>query len=134
VKRAAPGGNDFHPELRSIARFLPRHVVGPATLPLLRVLTGLQDLRLASDVDVLTLSTGARCGCTGQRTGATPDRDLFYDEDIAYAERLRAADVPCQVEIVPGPFHSFDVIRPKAGVSQSFFASQCAGLREVFAA
>jgi acetyl esterase/lipase len=61
-------------------------------------------------------------------------RDLFYNEDIAYAERLRAADVPCRVEIVPGAFHSFDVVRPKAGVSQSFFASQCASLLDAFAA
>jgi acetyl esterase/lipase len=61
-------------------------------------------------------------------------RDLFCDEDIAYAERLKAADVPCHVEIVPGAFHSFDFVRPKAGVSQSFFASQCTSLREAIEA
>ena len=30
--------------------------------------------------------------------------DLFHDEDLAYAERLTAAGVPCQVEVVPGAF------------------------------
>jgi acetyl esterase/lipase len=60
-------------------------------------------------------------------------RDMFYDEDVAYAERLKAAGVPCQVEIVPGAFHIFDVVLPKAGVSRSFFASQCASLLEAFA-
>jgi acetyl esterase/lipase len=55
--------------------------------------------------------------------------DLLYDEDLAYAERLRNAGVPCQVEVVPGAFHGFDHVAPKAGVSQRFFASQCAGLR-----
>ncbi len=52
--------------------------------------------------------------------------DLFHDEDLAYAERLRAAGVPCEVEVVQGAFHGFDGIAPKADVSQSFFASQCA--------
>ncbi len=59
--------------------------------------------------------------------------DLFHDEDLAYAERLRAAGVQCQVEVVSGAFHGFDGILPKAEVSQSFFNSQCAVLREVFA-
>ena len=60
--------------------------------------------------------------------------DMFHDEDLAYAERLTAAGVPCQVEVVPGAFHGFDAIVPKAGVSQSFFASQCAILRSALAA
>jgi acetyl esterase/lipase len=59
--------------------------------------------------------------------------DLFHDEDLAYAERLRAAGVPCHVEVVKGAFHGFDGIAPKAEVSRSFFDSQCAMLREAFA-
>jgi acetyl esterase/lipase len=59
--------------------------------------------------------------------------DLFHDEDLAYAERLKAAGVPCHVEVVQGAFHGFDGIVPKAEVSQSFFDSQCALLREAFA-
>ena len=59
--------------------------------------------------------------------------DLFHDEDLAYAEQLRAAGVSCQVEVVSGAFHGFDGIVPKAEVSQSFFNSQCAVLREAFA-
>ncbi|OBI53331.1 alpha/beta hydrolase [Mycobacterium kyorinense] len=50
--------------------------------------------------------------------------DLFYDEDLAYAQRLRAAGVPCEVEEIVGAFHGFDLIAPKAQVSQAFFASQ----------
>jgi acetyl esterase/lipase len=60
--------------------------------------------------------------------------DLFHDEDIDYAERLTAAGVPCRVEVVNGAFHGFDQMVPKAGVSQSFFASQCASLRTALAA
>jgi acetyl esterase/lipase len=59
--------------------------------------------------------------------------DLFHDEDLAYAERLNAAGVPCEVEVVDGAFHGFDGIVPKAEVSQKFFASQCAMLRQALA-
>jgi acetyl esterase/lipase len=55
--------------------------------------------------------------------------DLFHDEDLAYAERLKSAGVPCEVEVVPGVFHCFDAVAPKAQVSQGFFASQCDALR-----
>ena len=58
--------------------------------------------------------------------------DLFHDEDLAYAERLRQAGVPCQVETVPGAFHGFDLLMPKAAVSRAFFASQCESLRNAF--
>jgi acetyl esterase/lipase len=59
--------------------------------------------------------------------------DLLHDEDLAYAERLTAAGVPCQVEVVAGAFHGFDQVVPKAAVSRSFFASQCASLRTAVA-
>jgi acetyl esterase/lipase len=55
--------------------------------------------------------------------------DLFHDEDLAYAERLRGAGVPCAVDVVPGAFHGFDLVAPKAAVSRSFFRSQCDSLR-----
>jgi acetyl esterase/lipase len=55
--------------------------------------------------------------------------DLFHDEDLNYAARLTAAGVPCHLEVVPGAFHSFDLLRPKAPVSQRFFGSQCVFLR-----
>ncbi|TFV55727.1 alpha/beta hydrolase [Mycobacterium sp. PS03-16] len=58
--------------------------------------------------------------------------DLFHDEDLAYAERLRAAGVPCDVEVVQGAFHGFDGIVPKADVSLDFFRSQCDTLRQAF--
>jgi acetyl esterase/lipase len=56
--------------------------------------------------------------------------DLFHDEDLAYAERLRAAGVACEVEVVQGAFHGFDGVAPKAPVSQSFLASQVEFLRD----
>jgi len=56
--------------------------------------------------------------------------DLFHDEDVVYAERLRTAGVPCQLEIVDGAFHGFDGIAPKAPVSRAFTKSQIDFLRQ----
>jgi acetyl esterase/lipase len=59
--------------------------------------------------------------------------DLFHDENVAYSRRLSAADVPVELEIVPGAFHGFDQIVPNAAVSKAFFDSQCHRLRRAFA-
>lgn len=55
--------------------------------------------------------------------------DLFCAEDLAYAARLNAAGVKCEVHEVPGAFHGFDGLAPKAAVSQAYFDSTCASLR-----
>jgi acetyl esterase/lipase len=60
--------------------------------------------------------------------------DLFHDEDLAYAERLRAAGVPCEVSVVDGAFHGFNAAVPKAGVSRAFQAEQVAALTAAFGA
>jgi acetyl esterase/lipase len=55
--------------------------------------------------------------------------DLFHDEDLAYAERLRAAGVTCQVVEVLGAFHGFDLVA-KAPVVKGFRADQVAALAD----
>lgn len=60
--------------------------------------------------------------------------DLFYEECVAYAQRLRAAGVTAQLEVVGGAFHGFDAIAPKTSVAQSFFARQCLALDHAFCA
>ena len=55
--------------------------------------------------------------------------DLFHNEDLAYARRLEAAGVGCEVHEVPGAFHGFDKLAPKASISQAYFESKCASLR-----
>jgi acetyl esterase/lipase len=46
--------------------------------------------------------------------------DLFLDEDIAYAIRLNDAGVPCDLRIIEGAFHAFDLVAPKADVVADF--------------
>ena len=46
--------------------------------------------------------------------------DLFYEEDVAYAEKLRACGVPCELVTVPGMYHAADGLRPKAVAMRDF--------------
>jgi acetyl esterase/lipase len=59
--------------------------------------------------------------------------DLFHQEDLAYAERLNAAGVACELVEVPGAFHGFDGVVADAEVSRSFIGSQVAFLRRELA-
>jgi acetyl esterase/lipase len=59
--------------------------------------------------------------------------DLFHDEDLAYALALRAAGVACDLEVIEGAFHGFDMVM-KADVVRRFHASQVAALTAAFAA
>jgi acetyl esterase/lipase len=54
--------------------------------------------------------------------------DVFHDEDVAYAERLEAAGVPCRLVVVPGAFHGFDRLRGTA-VGREFWEDQLTALR-----
>jgi acetyl esterase/lipase len=51
------------------------------------------------------------------------DLDLFLDEDIEYANRLRSAGVPVELAIYPGAPHGFNGFAPQAKVSQRANAS-----------
>ena len=59
--------------------------------------------------------------------------DLFCDEDVAYSERLRAADVPCETIVIDGVFHGFDGIVPDSGATRRFRESMFAGMRKALA-
>jgi acetyl esterase/lipase len=59
--------------------------------------------------------------------------DLFHDECVDYADRLRAAGVPTKLEIVPGGFHGFDVVGAQTFVVRRFVADQLAAMRQLLA-
>lgn len=48
------------------------------------------------------------------------DIDLFHEEARQYAERLNAAGVKCQLDVVPMAPHAFETFAPKAPLSRSF--------------
>jgi len=49
--------------------------------------------------------------------------DLFAEEDIDFARRLVGAGVPTELLVVPGAYHGFQYMSPKAEVSQQFTAA-----------
>lgn len=56
--------------------------------------------------------------------------DLFYDEDTAYAQELQACGVACELVVVPGAFHGFDVLAPQIALVQDFRQSQIRALKQ----
>jgi len=58
--------------------------------------------------------------------------DPLHDENVEYARRLEDAGVACDLDIVTGAFHGFDIVAPSAGVSRAFFDRQCEALRKAF--
>jgi acetyl esterase/lipase len=55
--------------------------------------------------------------------------DLFHDEDVAYAQRLTENGIECELAVVPGAFHGFDVFDPQIPVVRDFRKSQISALR-----
>jgi acetyl esterase/lipase len=55
--------------------------------------------------------------------------DLFYDEDVEYAEKLRASGVPCTLVTVAGMYHGADGLAPKALSLRNFHQSATEHLR-----
>ena len=59
--------------------------------------------------------------------------DLFFDEDMAYAKRLRTAGVPCELHVVEGAFHGFDSVAPKASITRAYRVEQVQALASALA-
>jgi acetyl esterase/lipase len=90
----------------------------------------LGSLRPGSDGVPELAAAGRRADCAGLPPAwvGVGGVDLFLQEDLAYAERLRAAGVPVTLEVVPGAFHAFDQVLPSASVSARFFDAQVAAI------
>lgn len=57
------------------------------------------------------------------------DLEVFYDENVAYAEKLAAAGVPCEIITVAGMYHTAEGVRQNAPSMRKFHASMVAHLR-----
>ena len=88
------------------------------------------------------------CGAENVPPGAVPARradlsglppawigvgtlDLFHDEDLAYAQRLKDCGVACDLTIVPGAFHGFDALGTDVPIVQDFRQAQIAVLKKM---
>ncbi len=59
--------------------------------------------------------------------------DLFRDEDIEYAQRLIAADVPTELAVFPGLYHGADSFVPAAKISNRLNQSFLRALKDALA-
>ncbi len=55
--------------------------------------------------------------------------DMFFDEDVRYAKRLRDSGVEVTLDIVPGAFHGFDALRPRLELAAAFREAQIQALK-----
>ena len=55
--------------------------------------------------------------------------DLFRDEDIAFAQRLIQAGVPCELHVYPGSYHASETFAPDAALSRRIWGNRIDALR-----
>ena len=56
--------------------------------------------------------------------------EMTYEEDVAYAQKLKSSGGECELVVIPGAFHGFDTLDQGLGVVQEFRKSQIAALRQ----
>lgn len=61
------------------------------------------------------------------------DLDLFYDEDVAYAQALGRAGVPVELRVYPGAFHASSGLVADAPLSVRWRSDEDDALRRAFA-
>jgi acetyl esterase/lipase len=59
--------------------------------------------------------------------------DLFRDEDIAFAQRLMQAGVPCELHVYPGSYHAAETFAPDAALSRRIWDTRIEALRRAVA-
>lgn len=58
--------------------------------------------------------------------------DLFYEEDVDYAERLSVAGVPCTLDVVADAPHAFDLLNFDTATARSFHDGMIAALAAAY--
>jgi acetyl esterase/lipase len=59
--------------------------------------------------------------------------DLFRDEDIAFAQRLMQAGVPCELHVHPGSYHAAETFAPDAALSRRIWGLRLDALKRALA-
>jgi acetyl esterase/lipase len=92
---------------------------------------------LGAEPGALTVSPYAVPGRRDDLAGLPPawigvsEIELFHSEDITYAERLRAAGVPAELDVVPDAPHGFESWAPDTAIARQHQARASAWLRGV---
>lgn len=55
--------------------------------------------------------------------------DMFRDEDIAFAQRLMQAGIPCELHVYPGAYHASETFALDAALSRRIWANRVAALQ-----
>jgi acetyl esterase/lipase len=112
----AYNSSDFHPELRRIARLIPKQVVTPVTLPAVRLVTRRMWRRVPKDVESLTLPSGVGVRLYRPPAATTAGPALLWihgggyvighpgqDDDLCrrYARSLNATVVSVDYRLAP---------------------------------
>jgi acetyl esterase/lipase len=50
------------------------------------------------------------------------DVELFFEENKAYATKLTAAGVPCELDVVSGAPHAFEGVAPESQLARDYMA------------
>jgi acetyl esterase/lipase len=61
------------------------------------------------------------------------DQDMFMDEDVEFAARLKDAGVPVELHVYPGAYHASEVFAPTAELSQRIWATRITALKAALA-
>jgi acetyl esterase/lipase len=59
--------------------------------------------------------------------------DLFRDEDIAFAQRLMQAGIPCELHVYPGAYHASETFALDAALSKRIWANRISALQRALA-
>lgn len=59
--------------------------------------------------------------------------DLFRDEDIAFAQRLMQAGIPCELHVYPGAYHASETFALDSALSKRIWANRISALQRALA-
>jgi acetyl esterase/lipase len=62
------------------------------------------------------------------------DVELFFEEDKAYANKLSAAGVSCQLDVVTGAPHAFEGLAPESDLAKDYLANAKSWLKAALSA
>jgi acetyl esterase/lipase len=60
---------------------------------------------------------------------AVGSREVFFDEDVDYAQRLALAGIPVELHVYPSAYHGWDAFAPTSQLAQRFYIDRDEALK-----